>query len=277
MNESLLVFAVIVALFGVFLFGDARKAFNRYARISTLADDRNELHDDEGTTTVRGPVTVSKPAVPDRAPPADADSTDGQPALWAWRIRRKERRGSGKRGRTRWRTVEGGLAVGEFAIRESGEDVRVDAESMQSNDTGLLDGGFDPFEASNLYLGDPEEEIPLGELDPINRRLERWGLTGEDGLLSGWEVTMSIGRQTMTPDRYQATIVREGQELLVHGELDETDETPVLRGTAETPLVVALGDLEETAGRIRSDARKKAAIGVGVLAIAIVIAAAGVL
>ena len=65
----------------------------------------------------------------------------------------------------------------------------------------------------------------------------------------------------MTPDRYQAAIIRDGDDLVAAGKLDEDHDNPVLRGTDETPLLLAVGDPEQKAERLRSKAIKQVFIG----------------
>ena len=276
MVDGVFLFAGVLGVFALITFQSARKSYTRYQTATELIDDSEQLYDENETTTIHGPVSVSEPAIPDRMPPANADTNDDDPAVWAWRVRSKERRGSGKRSKTRWRTTESGLAIGEFTIRQDWEDVAVDANSVPS-ETPILQGSTDPYEASNWYLGEPEENVLLGERDPINKRLETWGITGDDGVLSGWEFTISFGRQTMTPDRYQATIIRDGDEILIRGMLDETEDQSVLRDTAENPLVVAVGNLDEKADQLRTSARKEAILGSGLVALALFVVILGVL
>lgn len=274
MPVSELLVSGVIAAFGLLLLRQARNTRRRARTATDLATHAERFDDDGIGTTVRGPVSVTTPGLPDRTPPAEADTTDGDPALWAWRVRTKQKKN--RRGST-WRTTDHGLAIGAFSITQEWNEVAVDADALVDDDTGLLRDEPDPFEAANLYLGDPAVDVRLGDLDPINARLERWGLTGEDGLLGGLEVTIGSGRSTMTPDRYQATVVRDGDELLVRGELDETGEHPVLRGTEDVPMVVAVGDLEERAERIRRQARRTAITGVVILGAAAVFAALAVL
>lgn len=129
----------------------------------------------------------------------------------------------------------------------------------------------DPFDSSSLYLGEPEESVLLGELDPLSRFLKRIGLTGDDGVLSGWEFTISIGRETMTPDRYQATVVREDDELLVRGTLVETADGFAIRGTEQTPLLFATGCLEEKGKRFRTKALRRGVFGLGLILVGVAV------
>ncbi|GAB6878136.1 hypothetical protein JCM17823_04100 [Halorubrum gandharaense] len=276
MPEVALIIAGIIALFGMLAVNDARSTRERARTAEEVWSHADRLHDDGAGTTVHGPVSVSKPGLPDRTPPADADTNDGDPALRAWRVREKVKR-SGNRSGTKWRTADSGLAVGEFSISQEWEDIVVDADTFVDPDVGVLGGNADPFEAPNCYLGEPGEDVLLGELDPINKRLRKWGLTGKDGILSGFEFTISSGRKTMSPDRYQATIVRDGDELLVRGELDESGDEPVLRGTEAVPMLVTIGDLEEKAEQLRQSARKEAAVGIVIVLFAVLVAASTLL
>ncbi|MCU4744348.1 hypothetical protein OB955_23870 [Halobacteria archaeon AArc-m2/3/4] len=269
-----LIVAGVFAAFGLHVARSSRSTRERARTAEQLHEHADKLEDGGEGTTAHGPVTVSEPGLPDRMPPADADANGGDPALWAWRVREKR---SKNQGGSTWRTTESGLAVGSFSLRQDWQDVTVDGDSLADDAVGVLQGQADPFEAPNCYLGDPEIDEYLGELDPVNKRLEQWGLTGEDGLVSGVEFTISSGRKTMTPDRYQATVVREGDELLVRGELDESGEGSILRGTEEVPMVVAVGDLERRADRIRTKAKRELATGIGIVIVALVIAAVAVL
>ncbi len=261
-DTATLVPAVVFVLIGAFVVTGARTTYDRYRTLTDVAADTNGLEGTEEETTVRGPLEVTDPATPDRPFPGDLED-DRPPALWAWRVRRKVRKsGSGSGSKYRWKTVESGLAVGEFAVRQDWNHVRIDAASLTEGEGGLLEGPGDPFDATSLYLGEPKIDHPLGELDPVNKRLEKWGLTGENGLFSNLEVTFSFGRKTSTPDRYQATIVRQGEEVVARGELIETDDGPVLRGSEDDPLVLATGDLEERASQLRTTALRNGAVGV---------------
>ncbi|AXR76292.1 hypothetical protein AArcMg_4155 (plasmid) [Natrarchaeobaculum sulfurireducens] len=269
-----LVFSGVVAAFGILVLRDARNTRDRVLTATELHEHGEQLEDSGTGTTARGPVSVTAPGRPDRAPPAEVETTDGEPALWAWRVRSKHAK---RRGGSAWRTSDSGLAIGEFSLRQDWEDITIDTDSLLDEEVGVLQGHTDPFEAPNCYLGEPKLDVLLGELDPINKLLERWGLTGDDGLLSELEITISSGRKTMTPDRYQATVIRDGDELLVQGELDETGDTPVLRGTENVPMLVAVGNLEKRAEQIKKQARRKAITGVGIIGFGCLVAAIAVL
>ena len=274
MSTAGLIVAGVFAAFGLQIARSSRATRKRAQTADDLHAHADRLDDDGEGTTVRGPVTVSEPGLPDRTPPAEADANDGDPALWAWRVRQKRSR---KQGGSTWRTADSGLAIGSFSLRQDWQDVTVDPTALIDETTGVLQGETDPFEAPNCYFGEPAVDEYLGELDPINKRLEKWGLTGDDGLLSGFEFTISSGRQTMTPDRYQATVVREDDDLLVRGVLDESGEKPVLRGTEDVPMRVAVGNLEQQAEQLRSTAKRELATGIGIVGIALVIAAIAIL
>lgn len=273
-DTATLVPAIVFAMFGAFVVARARTSYDRYRTLIDVADT-NGLRDAADETTVRGPLEVTEPASPERPFPGDLED-DRPPALWAWRVRRKVRKsGSGSGSKYRWKTVESGLAVGDFSVRQDWEHVRIDASSLTEADGELIQGSGDPFDADSLYLGEPEEDVPLGELDPVNKRLEKWGLTGENGLFSNLEVTFSSGRTTSTPDHYQATIVREGEELVARGELVETEDGPLLRGSGDEPPLLAIGDLEERASQLRSSALRNGAIGIALIVLGGAVFAAG--
>ncbi|WP_226039681.1 hypothetical protein [Natrinema sp. DC36] len=253
-----LVFAGIFILFGGVVLSRAGELSDRSETISELASAGDERVEPGGEATVSGPVHVLEPASPARTGP---ESNGGDaPALWAWRVRQKENAPNG----SRWRTAESELAVGEFAVDHSWDRVRVDATTLATDADG------DPFDSPELFLGDPETESYLGDLGPVNRFFERTGLAGEDGVVSDLEFNVSVGGKTTMPDKYQATVVRDGDELVVQGELTETADGYVLRGTDETPLVIATGSLEDQREQVRSSVRLRRAgggvfVGIGLL------------
>jgi hypothetical protein len=226
--------------------------YGQYTTVTAAADDE----DRSGERTVHGLVEVEEPATTETLPEEITDDSDtSKPALWAWRVRRrkKRRRGSNTGTRTKWVTEDAGLSVGEFAIKQDGERVAVDGGWVEENQDGPLWGSYDPFESSHLHLGDPEEDVPIGE----------------GGLLSDLPVTISIGGGTTDRDRFQSTMIREGDRALVHGERAEEPNGSVVRGSEEIPLVIATGSLEEASDRLRSKALKQGAIGGVVLVIGI--------
>ncbi|GAB3678139.1 hypothetical protein GCM10028856_38370 [Halopiger thermotolerans] len=256
-------------MIGGFVLSQARSTRKRYATIDEVDTTDDERLEAGGEVTIQGPVRVAEAAAPARTGPEL--TVDGDPpALWAWRVRRKGGRGS--EGSTRWRTVENGLAVGEFAVDRGWDRVRVDASTLPSR----RDDAIDPFDSPQLFLDDPEEETYLGELDPINRFFERTGLASEDGALSDLEFSISVGGKTNWPDKYQATVIREGDELVVRGELAETADGYVVRGTEETPLVLGSGDVGEQREQLRSKLRLQRAVGGGLLALGAIVAAIGI-
>ena len=260
--DPFVVAGVCVAL-GVATVARARKPYERYSTITDLTADVDGDEGAGGSTTVRGPVAVTDPATPERTPPEPVDETSAAPALWAWRIRRKFKASGSTAGSFNWKTVEGGLSVGVFAVERDRERVRVIADSLELDP----DETDDPFDSQRLFLDGPETDVPLGELDPVNKLLERLGLADEGGIVGGMEVTLSVGRNTSTPDRYQSSVIREGDELLVRGELTETADGPVLQGTEATPLTIAAGDLEEKGERLRSTAFKHVAFGLALVGV----------
>ncbi len=238
-----LAFAGVFLLVGGVVLSRAGELDGRSETIDELASAGDERVEPGGEATVSGPVHVLEPASPTRTGPDQNDG--GSAALWAWRVRQKENAPNG----SRWRTAESELAIGEFAVDHSWDRVRVDATTLAA------DADDDPFDSSTLFLGDPETESYLGDLGPVNRFLERTGLASEDGVVSDLEFNVSVGGKTTMPDKYQATVVRDGDELVVRGELIETADGYVLRGTDETPLVIATGSLEEQREQVRSSVR----------------------
>lgn len=260
-----LVVAGAFILFGGFVLSRASDLDSRHETIDELASASDEPVEPGGETTISGPVRVLESASPTRTGPDQ--SGDDSAALWAWRVRRKENAGNG----TRWRTDAAELAVGEFAVDHSWDRVRVDATTLAIREDD------DPFDSSGLFLGDPATESYLGDLDPVNRFLERTGLAGEGGVVSDLEFTVSVGGTTTTPDKYQATVVRDGDELVARGELTETPDGYVLRGTDETPLAIAAGSLESQRERVRSEVRLRKAAGGVLVGLGLVVATLGVL
>src|SRR6056297_228869 len=227
---AVLVGSVFVLVGGIVV-QNARTTYDRYETADDLTDASDDGVNETGPTTVRGRVRVRSPANPDREPPDESVQGEGQPALWAWRVRRRVNEG-GEYGGNGWKTIDGGLAVGEFVISHEWDEVRVRMADVAADQID------DPFDSASLYLDEPETEVYLGDLDPINRLFEKWGLAGPDGIVSDLEFNVSIGRKTTMPDRYQATVVEDGDELLVRGELQETTEGPIVRGTDDTPLLL---------------------------------------
>ncbi|ELY65933.1 hypothetical protein [Natrinema versiforme] len=257
--------AGVFLLFGGIILSRAGELGGRRETIDELASAGDERVEPGGEATLSGPVHVREPASPRRTGPEPSEG--GSPAIWAWRVRQKENAGNG----TRWKTADAELAVGEFAVDHSWDRVRVDATTL------AVQEGDDPFDSPGLFLGEPETESYLGDLGPVNRFLERTGLAGEDGVVSDLEFTVSVGGETTMPDKYQATVVREGDELVVRGELTETPDGYVLRGTDETPLVIAAGSLEDQREQVRSSVRLRKAAGGLLVSLGLVVAVLGVL
>lgn len=229
-------------LLGGLLLSYARRRRKRAQALSRLVTDGGSSTTD-GARTINGPVEVDSPAEPQRRPPDHHDSDESaDPALWAWRIQREKTTGG-----DHWETVESGLAVGEFAVRDEWDRVRIDAESL-----GEVD---DPFSDDRLFLGEPETEVYVEERDGI---LE--AVSGDYGPVKDVEVSVSIGSETTTPNKYQATVVRAGDELLARGRA-EGHEPPTLRGDVE----VGIGDLQTRAEGLFSSARRWGLAGAAVL------------
>lgn len=257
--------AGLFLLFGGIVLSQAGDLGDRRETIDELASAADERVEPGGEVTLSGPVHVREPASPRRTGPEPSEG--GSPAIWAWRVRQKENAGNG----TRWNTTDAELATGEFDIDHGWDRVRVDATTL------ALEAGDDPFDSPGLFLGDPETDSYLGDLDPVNRFLERTGLAGEDGVVSDLEFTVSVGGKTTMPDKYQATVVREGDELVVRGELTEGADGPVLRGTDETPLAIAAGSLEDQREQVRSSVRLRKAAGGLLVSLGLIVAVLGVL
>lgn len=248
-----LMIVVVSALIGGLILSSARSRYDRARALSTLASDGGAPGAAEGAAveTVEGPVAVDTPADPGRRLPEhhrSADSADAAPALWAWRVQRER----DTDGATNWKTVDSGLAAGEWTVRDEWEHVRVDAE-------GLPDDADDPFATDRLFLGDPEVDVYVEERDGL---LDSLG--GDFGPLEDVEFSIGVGSRTTTPDKYQATVIRDGDELLARGHLDDRDGERVLHGD-DGDLKLAVGDLGDRAERITRGARIRAAVGASVV------------
>lgn len=92
MSTAGLIVASVFAAFGLQIARDSRTTRERAQTAEELHAHADRLEDAGEGTTIRGPVTVSQPGLPDRTPPADADANDGDPAFWAWRVREKRAR-----------------------------------------------------------------------------------------------------------------------------------------------------------------------------------------
>lgn len=261
MQPALLFLAVVLGVVGFAGLLSARERHLRYTSFRGALAAANASRDREPTGS--GLLDVSAPATPEQSPPPEFDG-DGSPGLWAWRVRRKVSVAGQQR--PQWTTADGGLAVGEIAVRRNGDRVRID-HAWLTGEGGTLDGLVDPFETPFLCIGKPDASLPLGRLDPMTQRLERWAIGGEDGILN--EIGFSRpDRGSMTPDRYQATVLREGDEIAVYGALDESGEEPVLRGTDESPLVLVFGEPKAKLSALRGAVFRRAGIGAALLLVA---------
>ena len=138
MEPVALLAGTIFVLAGGLVAQNARSTFGRYRTLSALLGTDQDGTDRDGAATVDGQLRVETPAEPARKPP-DTVESPAKPALWAWRVRRKVNTG-GEHGGTKWKTVDGGLALGEFTVEDGWDGVRVLAD-------GAVDEGIDdPFE-----------------------------------------------------------------------------------------------------------------------------------
>ena len=83
----------------------------------------------------------------------------------------------------------GEIAVGVPTLRHNWDVALGMVEFENTDETST--SGYDPFDSDHLYLGEPDQQIYFVELDPVCKRLELYGLLGEDGLLGTFEFTMS--------------------------------------------------------------------------------------
>lgn len=270
MQEAALAFAAVIGVAGFAAILAARERYLRYVAyrdaLAASAVPRGR------EPTVSGWLDVDAPATPEQSPPPEFDE-NGSPGLWAWRIRRKV--SAVGQSRPQWTTADGGLAVGEISIRRNGDSVGID-HAWLTDEGGTLDGLVDPFETPYLCVGKPDASLPLGRLDPMTRRLERWAIDGEDGILN--ELGFSRpDRGSMTPDRYQATVIQEGDEIAVYGDLDETGGRAIVRGTDESPLVFVFGEPESRLAALRGAVFRRAGLGAALLLVAgIALATSGI-
>lgn len=165
-SEQLLVI-VIPLLLGALLLVSAYRPLAR-ARAAKRAEDSAGASSDG---TVVGEVTVREPAEPDRSfPDHAAVESPAEPAVWAWRIRSP----SPARNRTAsytWRTTDGGVAIGDFTVRDGWDDLEVVLP-----DATVFDAADDPFEGTALLLDEPAESVPVRPPAVWNRVLDRLGL-----------------------------------------------------------------------------------------------------
>ncbi|WP_255167058.1 hypothetical protein [Natrononativus amylolyticus] len=162
---------LVFGLIGIGALYQTYRHYSRYRTVSRIAADVARGSRTDGETTVHGPVDVVEPATLERERPAEAVEAAGSPRIVAWRVRRKVRTGGRQNRGTRWRTADGGLAVGEFSVLHGGRYVRVDGDELVPD--RAENGVFDPFDASNVHLAEPETEVRLGEPDPLTKLLER--------------------------------------------------------------------------------------------------------
>lgn len=244
----------VSALIGGLILSSARSRYDRAQALSALVTDQGGDSAVAGTETraIEGTIEVDRPADPARRPPehySPDQPTDAAPAVWAWRVQRERETDQGA---DNWKTIDSGLAVGEFAVREDWDRVRIDAESVRPEEID------DPFTDDRLFLGDPE----------IDEYVEEYsGSLGDFGPLEDVEVSVSVGTETTTPNKYQATVIRDGDELLARGRVDDRGEESVLRG--EEGIEIAIGDLSTRAAQMYNAARNRAILGAIVLVLGI--------
>jgi len=196
-----LVFAGIFLLFGGIVLSRAGELGDRSETISELASAGDEPVEPGGEATVSGPVHVLEPTSPTRTGPQPSRGRLGRP-LGVARPPEGERTErhpvADRRGRTRDRRVR---------HRSAGTASAWTRRRWRPTRTTT------PSDSPELFLGEPETESYLGDLGPVNRFLERTGLASEDGVISDLEFTVNVGGKTTMPDKYQATVVRDADEL----------------------------------------------------------------
>lgn len=262
-----------LVLFGFAAFYQSYKTYGRYASVRDAASAVEAGAGAGDATTVSGPVSTVEPATPRQEPPDGVIDDTDRPALVAWRVRRHVSRG--RNGSSRWTTAEGGLAVGEFDVRHGGRYVRIDGEDLlgAGEDGDEPATSFDPFDDPALEVGEPEADVRLGEPDPVTKVLERLRLIGPNGVLGDPNLSLSVGNTSLSPDRYQATVVDNGDEIALEGELTETRDGLVLGRAGNGRPTVVIGDLEERESQLRSLALKQVGLGGALIALGYVISA----
>lgn len=254
-----LIIVGVSALIGGLILSSARGRYHRAQTLSALVTEQggNPTAAGAETKTIEGAIEVDRPPEPDRRPPehySPDHPTNAAPALWAWRVQRER---DAEQGSNTWTTIDSGLAVGEFAVRDDWERVRIDSESIHPEEID------DPFTADRLFLGDPEIDEYVEERDGM---LDKLG--GDYGPLKDVEISLSIGTTTTTPNRYQATVIREGEEMFARGRVEARGEESVLRGD-EGGVEIAIGDFSTRAEQMYSAARIRAIVGASVLVLGI--------
>ncbi|WP_436903327.1 hypothetical protein [Halovenus halobia] len=246
------------ALLGGLMLSYGRRRYNRAESLSRLVADGGEPTA-AGERTISGPVEVDRPAEPQRRPPDhhNPEEPGGDPGIWAWRVQREQATDS-----RHWETLDGGIAVGDIAVRDDWDRVQIDAESLR------CDSVEDPFDADHLFLGDPDIDVYVEERDGVLA-----DVSGDCGPVKDVEVSVNIGNETTTPDRYQATAIREGEELRADGTIADGGEQPAVRGD----VAVGIGDLSTRADQLYSTARRWGAGGAIVLVLGVSAAAGTVI
>lgn len=291
MSEVYIALGVITGVLGLIYTKNAWDFYRRYQSVTVFTGGEQPSTTDEAT--VEGTVEVQTPAVPDRQPPEEVSGN--RPALWLWRVQQeiKQNRSS------HWKTLDAGVAAGTFTIQDDWDQVEIDTtsvcEKMSSKltepiaihhegssgqisptETGSFDVS-DPFNSTQFHVGNPEITILLGE-KPLGQRLVDKYLPGDfnvttsvDGPLRTVLAALNPKYRggTTTPHRYQATIIRDGDELSVHGRLNEDSDSAKLVETEDIPLVFSSGNIENKEASYRSKAIKKGIIGAVLLVISV--------
>lgn len=254
----------LIALFGLGSIIQARTPYARYSTIAGIMTTAEQKLEPGAEAILRRSVRVAEPATPQRTPPEPLGDDESPAALCAWRVRRLKHTDNEDRD-SHWATVDSDLAVGDFTFRHQSEPVQFDDEWVRSTLTEKLTAIEDPDGSPHLYLDAPDVDLPLGERSLLATVLDRLRLTGDGGLLTDWGIHRYVGSSSASPDRYQATKIRDGDELVLRGELATTDNGVILRDTDETPLILTTGEIADKGRRLRSRAFKQSAFGVSLL------------
>lgn len=255
-------FGAFLSVIAVALAHNAWRSWGDYQTVQRAESDLEEPLTPGAVTTVNGPVRVFEPAVAPEAPFSIEDEHSSRPGVIAWRVREQRRRRSGNSsgGRTRWKTTDGDIILGSIGVEDADGVVTVDPASFPQRDTGLLGGDSDPFEMDNLHLESPQIEADLGTGGPF----------GDTPL------TISAGGFTNTPDRFQATIITEGDPLLIHGELHESNDQYTIRAPDDGSLLVVQGTVDEARNRLKKQLITNTGIALAVFIIGSAILVTGI-
>lgn len=248
-------FGLLLLVIGLYFGKETWTYLDQYRTISSVDPEEPPTLRNGETGTVFGRAQIEDPVAafpPGAGVLGDVESTDADDVdtgLLMWRLRRRKLKrrssGSGSRRRHTWVTEDAGLEVGDFRIESDNGLVDVDSNAVSE----LMPGGFgtpDPWESHGLHLGDPDEQHRLDEARDIGPDLPIDISIG--GLSSGERTRLEVNR------------IDEGDKVVVHGEITETNEGVTLTNQDGGSLVVATGSIGEVVGELRAKIAKSALI-----------------